>query len=141
MGCLDVSVLWRAALLFRYVSGDPINAFDPTGMTTCGDLPVSSGFTVSSYLCGGGNAGLLTRLVWHEGGTVRANQNDPDVLFAAQVVIGQAALNRLAIANGQVAVLGADGRLYWGAGGYFSGSFFLPASILVMAAMESVLVG
>jgi hypothetical protein len=46
------------------------------------------------------------------------------------LVIAQAVENRLAIANGQVAVQGADGNIYWGNGGTFNGVTTLGVSIL-----------
>jgi hypothetical protein len=39
------------------------------------------------------------------------------VLQNEQQIIALAVENRLAIANGQIAVLGADGTVYWGNGG------------------------
>jgi hypothetical protein len=39
-------------------------------------------------------------------------------LAASQLVIAQAVENRLAIANGQVAVQAADGNIYWRNWGY-----------------------
>jgi hypothetical protein len=48
----------------------------------------------------------------------------------AQMLIAQSIENRLAVANGQVAVQGANGNIYWVNGGTFNGVTVLPASNL-----------
>ena len=108
---------WNA---YAYTMGDPINGNDPSGLVTCGNLNVTVGGTVSSFFNTSSNAGLLTEFDWAEGGTLSANGSQ-GAMAAAQLVIAQAMENRLAIANGQVAVQGADGNIYWGNGGTFNG--------------------
>ena len=102
--------------MYTYAGGDPINFGDPTGLTTCGDLEVQGGDTLSDEVLHGANS-LLTQFVWAEGGTLAQNGNSESTLNYAQEIIALAVLNRLAIANGQVAVQGANGTVYWGAGG------------------------
>jgi hypothetical protein len=113
-----------------YVNGDPINFNDPTGLVTCGDLDVFGGGSVSDYMNAGGDAGRLTRFVWAEGGTLSQNGGSQLAMGYAQMLIAQSIENRLAVANGQVAVQGADGNIYWGNGGTFNGVTVLAASIL-----------
>lgn len=54
--------------------------------------------------------------LWNSKNTGAAK--DQGVLAASQLVIAQAVENRLAIANGQVAVQAADGNIYWRNWGY-----------------------
>jgi RHS repeat-associated protein len=118
---------WNA---YAYTMGDPVNGNDPSGLVTCGDLQVDSGGTVSDYLLADSDAGLLTRFVWAEGGTLSANGGSQTAMGTSQMLVAQAVENRLAVANGQVAVQGADGNIYWGDGGTFNGVTVLRASIL-----------
>jgi len=114
---------------YAYVLNDPINYNDPSGLTECGDLDVTGG-TVREYVNANSDAGKLTRFVWAEGGTLAANGGDQGALNVSQALIAQAIENRLAIANGQVAVAGKDGNIYWGPGGIFNGVTTLRASLL-----------
>jgi RHS repeat-associated protein len=118
---------WNA---YSYANGDPINGTDPSGLATCGDLEVEGGGTLSSFFNTSSNAGLLTEFVWAEGGTLSENGGSQAALAYSQEIIAQAVENRLAVANGQAAVLGADGNVYWGNGGTFGGTATLAASIL-----------
>ena len=101
---------------YSYVSNDPINFYDPDGLIKCGDISVAGGGTVNTYLRDSGDYGRLVRLVWHEGGTVNEN-GGADVLLVSDWLIAQAVINRFDIANGRVAVTGADGNTYFGSGG------------------------
>jgi RHS repeat-associated protein len=101
---------WNA---YTYTLGDPTNGTDPTGLVTCGNLPVVGGGTVGSYFNTTSDAGLLTEFVWEEAGTLAAN-GTTDALQLSQFLIGQAIENRLAIANGLVNVTGKDGKNYPG---------------------------
>jgi len=116
--------------MYAYVNGDPINLTDPEGLVTCGDLPVDGGGTLSNYMNARSTTGTLTRFVWAEGGTLLQNGNSQSAMFLAQAYIAQAILNRVAVANGQVAVGGADGTIYWGNGGTFNGVSTTGVSIL-----------
>jgi RHS repeat-associated protein len=113
--------------LYNYTGGDPINFNDPSGLITCGNLPVDGGGTVSSYLNAQSDTGTLTRFVWAEGGTLAANDSSQSELILAQETIAQAVENRIGIANSQIAVQGVDGNVYWGDG---SKPTTLPASNL-----------
>jgi hypothetical protein len=116
--------------MYAYVNGDPINFTDPEGLVTCGDLPVDGGGTLSTYMNAHSDAGRLTRFVWAEGGTLSQNGGSQSAMALAQAYIAQAIENRLAVANGQVAIGGADGTIYWGNGGTFNGVATSSASIL-----------
>jgi len=118
---------WNA---YAYVTGDPVNFNDPTGLVKCGDLQVEAGGTVSDYLNASGDAGKLTRFVWHEGGSLADNGGSQTALADDDIAIAVAIENRLAIANGQVAVAVQDGNIYWGNGGTFNGVTTLSATIL-----------
>jgi hypothetical protein len=124
---LSDSASWN---MYGYVDGDPINFTDPEGLVTCGDLPVDGGGTLSTYVNARSDAGRLTRFVWAEGGTLSQNGGSQPTMLLAQAYIAQAIENRLAVANGQVAIAGADGTIYWGDGGTFSGVATSSASIL-----------
>jgi hypothetical protein len=126
---------------YAYVMGDPVNSSDPSGLVDCGDLNVTGGGTVSSYLNAGGSAGLLTQFVWAEGGTLAQSGGDQTALSTSMLLIAQAIENRLAIANGQVAVGGIDGNIYWGNGGTFNGVTTLAASILGYGGVGTSLAG
>lgn len=98
---------------YAYVANDPINFADPEGLVECGDLDVSGGGTVRDYLDAQSDAGKLIRFVWAEGGTLAASGGDQSALSFSMAMIAQAIENRLAVANGQVAVAGFDGNIYW----------------------------
>jgi RHS repeat-associated protein len=113
---------------YSYVENDPVNFYDPDGLTRCGDLPVITGGTVRDYVNEDSDYGKLLRLVWHEAGhLVDDNGGDVNTMYAVQLRIAQAILNRFDIVNGRVAVLGKDGNAYWGEGDIPG---FLRASIL-----------
>ena len=120
---------------YSYVDNDPVNFTDPEGLIKCGDLPVSGGGTVGSRVNENSDTGKLIRLVWHEGGPLSDYDNLPGLLRVSQELIAQAVLNRLAIANGRVAVVGKDLNIYWGNGG--NGT--LPASILGYGSLGTTL--
>ena len=106
---------------YTYVLNDPVNGIDPTGLITCGDIPVSIGGrlagTVSTYLNARSDAGKLTRFVWAEGGSLSANGGSQGALGLSDALIAQAVVIRINVANGRVAVQGADDNVYWSVGG------------------------
>jgi RHS repeat-associated protein len=115
---------------YAYVRNDPVNSIDPSGLVECGDLDVVGGGTLSDYINAGGDAGKLTRFVWAEGGSLTQSGGDQNALGLSMALIAPAIENRLAVANGQVAVAALDGNIYWGNGGTFNGAKTVRASIL-----------
>ncbi len=115
---------------YAYVLGDPVNSSDPSGLVDCGDLDVEGGSTVRDFFDASTSSGLLTQFVWAEGGTLAESGGDQNALLTSMALIALAVENRLAIANGQVAVGATDGNIYWGNGGVFNGVTTLAASIL-----------
>src|SRR6266542_2698314 len=68
--------------------------------------------------------------LWAEGGTLTQSGGSQNALLLSMMLIAQAIFNRLAVANGQVAVVGVDGNIYWGRGGVFNGVATLNVSPL-----------
>jgi hypothetical protein len=124
---------------YTYTGNDPVDFNDPLGLVTCGNLPVQGGSTLSSFYNTTSDTGKLTEFVWAEGGTYAAN-GDSDTMTTAQEFIAQAVEDRLAIANGSAMVQGADGKIYWGAGGngFFSASVLGYGSVGTTMSQEIV---
>jgi len=101
---------------YAYVSNDPINFSDPSGLIKCGDIGVDVGGTLSQHVNVDNDRGKLIRYVWEEAGNLQQHGGNTDNLRTSQLYIAQAMMNRLDLANGRVAVLGKDGVVYWGNG-------------------------
>jgi hypothetical protein len=91
---------------YAYTHGDPINFFDPSGLTQCGDLiDTRSGFKVSTIMNSSFENAMLAKLMWHEAGPVQEYDRANLAAFdAEQLMIGTAMKNRLAIAQKTLAV-------------------------------------
>ncbi|MGE0104665.1 MAG: RHS repeat-associated core domain-containing protein [Blastocatellales bacterium] len=101
---------------YAYVSNDPINFSDPTGLIKCGDIGGDVGGSLSQHVNADTDRGKLMRYVWEEAGNLGQHSNNTDNLSSSQMLIAQAMMNRLDLANGRVGVFGKDGVFYWGNG-------------------------
>jgi len=100
---------WNA---YAYTNGDPINGNDPTGLQTCGQIPITSGAfagqTLSQVFTGTNGNDLLAQIIWHEAGTLYSSDltNSATVgLYETDLAaVGSAVLNQWDVDNGLLKV-------------------------------------
>jgi RHS repeat-associated protein len=97
---------------FGYAMGDPINFNDPSGLTACGNLSLTSGRTLRDAALADTAQGHFISLVWHEAGFLRQAGGDPEVWGAEFALIAQAIWDRFLIVSGGKTVAGANGTIY-----------------------------
>ena len=82
---------------YSYTEGDPINGNDPSGLVTCGAIPVlnSSGNslgTLSQVFFGSGEASALGRLIWNESRTYNGAATGREHGYMAQSIVNRSRL-------------------------------------------------
>ena len=100
---------WNA---YAYTNGDPINGNDPTGLQTCGQIPVTSGAfagqTLSQVFTGTSGNDLLAQIIWHEAGTLYSsdltNSSTVGLYETDLAAVGSAVLNQWDVDNGLLKV-------------------------------------
>jgi RHS repeat-associated protein len=101
---------------YAYANRDPVNLFDPTGLTACGDLAVEgTGQTVAQEVNANTAQGHFIDLVWHEAGTFSQAGGNLAAWTGGFEGIAQAIWDRYQLVSGNASVTGANGVVYGGA--------------------------
>ena len=108
---------WNA---YAYTNGDPINGSDPSGLVTCGNLPIVGGGTVAGDVNANTAQGHFIDLVWHEAGSLSQAGGNVSNWTAEFEYIAQAIWDRYELVSGDAAVTGANGTVYSAAAGNIS---------------------
>jgi hypothetical protein len=108
---------WNA---YAYTMGDPINGNDPSGLVTCGNLPIVGGGTVAGDVNANTAQGHFIDLVWHEAGSLSQAGGNVSNWTAEFEYIAQAIWDRYELVSGDAAVTGANGTVYSAAAGNIS---------------------
>ena len=94
---------------YAYSNGDPVNANDPEGLATCGDLQIVGGVfkgrTVSQVMTGTGGNDLLAQSMWLESGTIYTSDlANPAAYGQDLAAVGSAILNQWDVDNHRLKV-------------------------------------
>lgn len=93
--------------MYSYAEGDPVNLFDPTGLTTCGQgIWSGTGQSIGSIIGSGSNLALLTETIFTESAESASPAGQLEMGAIASVI-----MNRWQILNGYYWLSNGSGNL------------------------------